>query len=170
MKKFVPENSNDEIKAIGVILSVLFLGLTILGIANFNEGGMLLIGLCLIVGVPTLILTKNINKVGFYIDGDKLSFKRLKSKEYSIDDIQGIMVLPHQVQGSRRGFGCLFRIKTKENTIIYLSEVLPEFYTFEKGDLDFEDLYRKHILFRTVYDEDVIKYLKERNIPIISKI
>lgn len=168
MKKFVPESSNDETKAIAVILSVLFLGLPIiLGIVNFDEGGMLLVGLCLIVCVPTLILTKNIKKVGLYIDGEKLTFKRLKSKEYSIDEIKGVMILPHQVQGSQRGFGSLFRIKTKEYTITYLSEVLSEFYAFEKGNLDFEDLYGKYILFQTVYDEDVLEYLEERNLTIV---
>lgn len=170
MKLFVPQDSNDETKAIGVMLSLLFLGLIILGITTMSEGGVLLVGLCLIVGVPTLILTKKIKKCGLYIDGERIYYKRLNAKEYSINDIKGVMILTHQVQGSHKGFASLFRIKTKDYTITYLNEILPEFYSFEKGDLDFEDLYSNRILFRTVHNESVLEYFREKNVPIINRV
>ncbi len=167
MKLFVPQD--NETTVIGVMGIVLFATLIVLGVVSMSAAGLLLAGFSLLVGVLTLILTKKTGKSGLYIDDEKLVFKLLKAKKYSLNDIKGIIVLTYQVQ-AHHGFARLWRINTAEYKILYLKNVLAEFYTFDKGHQDFMDLYGNHILFHTVYDENVIEYLKSKNIPIISRV
>ncbi|MBQ4150565.1 MAG: hypothetical protein IJC81_02030 [Clostridia bacterium] len=110
-----------------------------------------------------------VSKAGLHIKNDDIVFyKGWLKKKYSIDDFAGVLVLKTQVRHKYGSPTYVSNFKGEyEYSIVYLNEVLPEFSKYKKGNIDFLIYYPKYVIFNTTYDERVIGYFKDKNVPVI---
>lgn len=112
-------------------------------------------------------------KEGFIIENDQLYYKSIKKKNYDINKIVGLHIVKDQLLLVYLGGGTPWIIDIKKKgeykyKIIYLKD--KNFENYEGGVIDFWFRHRKHILFITVYDKQVIEYFKSKGVEITGEI
>ncbi len=110
----------------------------------------LFIAICFIIAINEKLI----------IDGNKLCYKTIRKKFYDISDVSGLLVVKAQVAVGKTLTG--WDLKNKY-VIVYLKDKNFE-YKSHYGSIDLWKYHRKHILFTTVYDEQVIEYFKLKGI------
>ncbi len=116
----------------------------------------LFIAICFIISINEKLI----------IDGNKLCYKSIRKKFYDISDVSGLLVVKAQVAVGKTLSG--WDLKNKY-VIVYLKDKNFE-YKSHYGSIDLWKYHRKHILFTTVYDEQVIEYFKLKGISVTGEI
>lgn len=150
-----------------IMVAIADIALIVTGIQDKTLYSSLLIAFCLTTSIILVGLLSR--REGLYIDNDRLYYKSIKKKNYDVNQIKGIHIAKAQIH-----IGTFVNISVKlkgqyKYKIIYLKDRDFESRSGDNGAYDFWYNHAKHILFTTVYDEQVIEYFKSKGIPVTGE-
>lgn len=165
MKLFIKAD-NYTIKFALIMTAIADIALIVAGIAENTMKISLAISCGLTILVALLCMVDR--NEGLVIEKDKLYYKSIRKKYFELNQIAGLHIVKDQIYLGN--LNCInLKIKGEyKYKIIYLKDVdfaLNNNY----GMHEFNIHHSKHVLFSTVYNEEVIGYFKQKSIPITGE-
>lgn len=118
----------------------------------------------LILTIIVILIIRHDNATGLYIKGKNIYYKNFKLNEISAEDIAGVKIIQAYSVSKYKTF---YPIKNRRGEMLYsaffLKTLSEEMYSYKKGDLWFNKEFKNYIICSTVYEQNVIDYLKDIN-------
>lgn len=163
-KSFFLKKSYASVIPHTIIAYVLVITFVVFKIARDKEMSVTSVFSILFFTIVLILIIKYDNSTGLYIKGINIYYRNFKSNEISVEDIAGVKIIQAYSVGKYKTF---YPIKNKRGEMLYsvffLKSLTEEMYPYKKGDLWFNKEFKEHIICSTVYEQNVIDYLKDIN-------
>ena len=124
----------------------------------------------MILGVICLQFGIISEKKGLYIENSNLIYKTgKKNTKINIENIVAIKIVKSEVATRPGRPTCYLKDSTGNQlyTLFFLSDMTETMQNYSDGDIDFLKRYRKYVMFYTIYDEVLIKYIKSKKTDVL---
>lgn len=163
-KSFFLKKSYDSVIPHTIIAYVLVIAFVVFKIVRDKEMSVTsLLSILFFTAVLILVIKHDIS-TGLYIKGINMYYRNFKSTKIYVEDIAGVKIIQAYSVSKYKTF---YPIKNTKGEVLYsaffLRSLTEEMYHYKKGDLWFNNEYKKHIICSTVYEQNAIDYLKNIN-------
>ena len=146
--KFFLRKTHVNISFSVIVVYITIVILLIFIAINHNKIATGLVLIFIICTLITFLLVKYFSSIGLYINGKNIYYKNFKTQYINCNQISGIKIIAsYGVGGKFRGF---YPLKDSRGEFLYsaiiLKAISDEMLDYQKGDLWFNENYKKQII------------------------
>jgi len=161
---FIKQSHKNAMATFLILFLCLLVVVTIIVVRNncFHWGYVAFLFITLFICISLGILFE---RKGVYVDDEHIYYKVITKKEIEIKKIVAIKII--KSEGQVNLAWSPFDLKDRQGNVLYsmicLSDYEVEMNKYPFGDIEFIHKYKKFVVFYSVYDENLLKFLKKHN-------